>query len=159
MVNTLLEMVDLFQANKIGYCLIGGLAIMLYQGRASTVDIDFYVLVEDLEIVAKLLKKNKYSVKSAGEYQLKAKIGKVPIDLLYADHYVGIDVVKRAIEMKLGDRFVKVATPEDLIVLKTMANRSVDLRDIEELREIYKGKLDEVYIQKKLDQVGKLLSP
>jgi len=82
----------------------------------------------------------------------------VPIDLLYADHYVGADVVHRAVEKKLGNIFIRIATPEDLIVLKSIADRSIDKRDIEELRELFGKKLDEDYIEKKLRYVKKLLS-
>lgn len=149
MLDKLIEVVGIFQANRIGYCLIGGLAMMLHHGRANTVDIDFYVLVDDLKKVKKLLEKNGYDVKDAGEYQLKTKVRGTPIDILFADPYVGEDVVQRAVEKKLGENFVRVATPEDLIVLKTIADRSVDRRDIEELRELFGNLLDEDYIAKK----------
>ena len=34
--------------------------------------------------------------------------------------------------------------------MKTIADRPIDRRDIEELREIFSGKLDEAYILKRL---------
>lgn len=150
MLKTLLKVIELFKSHNIDYCVIGGLAMLLHQGRANTVDIDFYVLVDDLKAVSKLFHENQYPVASAGKFQLKAKVDNVPIDLLYADHYIGSDVVKRGIEKKLGEHFVRVATPEDLIILKTLADRSIDRRDIEELRELFGKRLDEKYIQKKL---------
>lgn len=158
MLNALIKITTLFKNNDINYCVIGGLAMMLYNGRANTVDIDFYVLVDDLKIIKNLLTNHQIPVKSRGEYQLQAKVDGVPIDLLYADHYIGSDVVHRAVEKKLGDKFVRIATPEDIIVLKTLANRSVDRRDIEELRELFGKKLDEKYIQKTIKRINKLLS-
>ncbi len=157
MLDTLIKVLKLFQENKIDYCLIGGLAMMLHQGRANTVDIDFYVLVDDLKKVEKIFKEKNYPVATAGDYQLKAKVDNVPIDLLYADHYIGADVVKRAVEKKLGENFVRVATPEDLIILKTLADRSIDRRDIEELRELFGSLLDEKYIQRKLKKLKEQL--
>jgi len=157
MVETLLFVVDLFDKSEIDYCLIGGLAMMLHHGRANTVDIDFYVAVKDLKSVEALFKKEGFFVRGAGEFQLKAKVNDVSIDLLYADHYLGVDVVHRAVEKKLGERFVRVATPEDLIVLKTLADRSIDRRDIEELRELFRGQLDEAYIAKKITWLKKQL--
>lgn len=157
MLKILLQVIQIFKEEKINYCLIGGLAMMLHNGRANTVDIDFYVLVDDLKAVLQLFTKRKLEAKTAGEYQLKAKIENVPIDILYADHYVGKDVVARAVEKKLGDDFVRVATPEDLIVLKTIADRTVDRRDIEELRELFGKKLDEDYIRHKLAWVEREL--
>ncbi|HCU23692.1 MAG TPA: hypothetical protein DF383_01645 [Deltaproteobacteria bacterium] len=131
--------------------------MLLHNGRASTVDIGFYLLVNDLHEVAKLFKAEKISVKAAGDFQLKTKRKGVAIDLLLADHYAGADVVRRACEKRLGSKWIRVATPEDLIVLKTLADRSIDRRDIEELRELFKGKLDEVYVQKKLKNIGEVL--
>lgn len=157
MLETLIKVVRLFQSHQVDYCVIGGLAMLLHQGRASTVDIDFYVLVDDLKAVSKIFQEKQYPVASAGEYQLKAKVDNVPIDLLYADHYIGSDVVKRAVEKKLGDHFIRVATPEDLIILKSLADRSVDRRDIEELRELFGKRLDEKYIQKKLKRLKEQL--
>ncbi len=155
MVETLFFITELFKKHKIHYCLIGGLAMMLHNGRANTVDIDFYVLVEDLKDVIDVFKEEKIQAESRGEYQVKAKVQGVPIDILYADPYVGSDVVKRAVDKELGNHIVRVATPEDIIILKSIADRTVDRRDIEELRELFKGKLDEDYIRKKLAKIKK----
>ncbi len=157
MVETLFQITELFKKYKIHYCLIDGLAMMLHNGRANTVDIDFYVLVEDLKDVIETLKKEKIQADQRGDYQLKAKINGIPIDILYADQYVGSDVVKRAVDKALGNHIVRVATPEDIIILKSIADRTVDRRDIEELRELFKGKLDENYIQKTLLKIRKEL--
>ncbi|MCB1215414.1 MAG: nucleotidyltransferase, partial [Deltaproteobacteria bacterium] len=89
------------------------------------------------------------------DFQLKTQVDQVPIDILWADPYVGQEVVLRAVAKPLAKHWVRVATPEDLIILKTLANRSIDRRDIEELRELFSRKLDEAYIQKKLQQVQK----
>jgi len=124
--------------------------MMLHHGRANTVDLDFYVMVEALDKLKKILTKEQVSWRSAGEYQVKAKANGIPIDILWADHYIGEAVVHRAIEKQLGNHWVRVATPEDLIILKTLADRSVDRRDIEELRELFRKKLDESYIERQL---------
>ena len=155
MLKTLLEVVELFKAHEIDYCLIGGLAMMLHNGRANTVDIDFYVLVNDLKTLSNLFLQQGFEVKSAGKFQLKAKVKQVPIDLLLADHYVGADVVYRAVEKPLAGTYVRVATPEDLIILKTLADRSIDRRDIEELRELFAEQLNEKYIERKLKKLRK----
>jgi predicted nucleotidyltransferase len=157
MLETLIQVKNIFETHKIDYCLIGGLAVMLHNGRANTVDIDFYVLVNDLKIVQKILKKEGIPTKTAGECQLKALIKETRIDILYSDAYIGEDVVHRAITKKLGENTIRVATPEDLIILKTIADRSIDRRDIEELRELFEGQLDEKYIKRKLAYIQKLL--
>ena len=157
MIEALVKTVKIFKDNNIDYCVIGGLAMLLHSGRASTVDIDFYVLANELKVLSSIFKKQGLSVQKAGDYQLKAKVDDVPIDILLADHYVGKDVVTRSVEKKLGNHFVRVATPEDLIIIKSLADRSIDRRDIEELRELFGNKLDEKYIAKKLKQLRKKL--
>lgn len=157
MVETLFFVIEIFKKHRLDYCLIGGLAMMLHNGRANTVDIDFYVLVDDLKKVLKVLQSEKVACETRGEFQLKAKVDNIPIDILFADHYIGADVVQRAIEKSLGGRFVRIATPEDLIILKSLADRTVDRRDIEELRELFGKTLDEDYIQKKLRELRKKL--
>ncbi len=157
MLESLIAITKIFQKYQVDYCLIGGLAMMLHHGRANTVDIDFYVLVDDLETVMELFKKENVPAETRGEYQLKARINGIQIDILYADHYIGSDVVHRAVEKKLGNDLVRVATPEDIIILKTIANRTIDLRDIEELRELFGKKLDEDYITRKLTWLKKQL--
>lgn len=158
MLETLFTITELFKSNRIGYCLIGGLAMMLYHGRANTVDLDFYVLVKDLKTVRQLFEKKNYKVRDAGQDQLKAKVGSVPIDILRADVYAGADAVKRSVPKRLVGHTVHIATPEDLIILKTIANRSIDRRDIEELRELFGKTLDEKYIKRKLGQLHKILN-
>ncbi len=155
MLEALLRVVELFKKHEIDYCLVGGLAMLLHNGRANTVDIDFYLLVNNLDVVRNLFIEQGCEVRNAGENQLKTKVDNVPIDLLLADHYVGADVVTRAVEKPLGEKFVRVATPEDLIILKTLADRSIDHRDIAELRELYGEQLDEIYIQRKLKKLHK----
>lgn len=157
MVETLLKLIDLFKKYQIDYCLIGGLAVMLHHGRANTIDIDFYVLVRSLKKLSKIFENEKIEHEMKGNYQIRATYEKVPIDILKADHYIGKEVIHRAVEKKIGDHFIKIATPEDLIILKTLADRSIDRRDIEELREIFKGKLDEKYMDKKVKQMQKKL--
>lgn len=153
MLKTLQKIIKIFNEAQVEYCLIGGLAMMLHHGRANTVDIDFYILVENLKEIKDLFKSKNIQVKEAGNFQLKARLNSVPIDLLWADHYLGVEVVYRSVEKKLGDLFVRVATPEDLILLKMIANRSIDRRDVEELRELFKGKLDEKYISRKIKKL------
>lgn len=157
MVEALFQAIAVFEKNGIDYCLIGGLAIMLHNGRANTVDIDFYVVVNDLHQVKDSFQKEGFTVDSRGEFQVQALVKGIRIDILLADHYLGADVVHRAIDKKLGDRFVRIATPEDLIVLKTLADRAIDRRDIEELREIYGATLDENYIIHKVKHIKTMM--
>ena len=57
-------------------------------------------------------------------------------------------------KIKLGTKKVPVATPEDLVVMKTLSDRPIDRRDVSELREIFEGKLNEAYIKKTLKKLS-----
>jgi hypothetical protein len=65
---------------------------------------------------------------------------------LEADQVLGEQVFARSVRKIIVDATANVATPEDLIVLKTLADRPIDRRDIAELREIFGDALDDKYI-------------
>ncbi len=157
MLKALFAMTKLFEKSQIDYCLIGGFAMLLYHGRASTVDLDFYVMVEDFKKVITVLEKAGLKIKKLGDYQLRTRCHETEIDLLLADAYIGHEVIQRALSKSLEGHSIRIATPEDIIILKSLANRSVDRRDIEELRELFGKKLDEAYIERKLKKLKKLI--
>lgn len=156
MLENLDAFIKLLNKHKVKYTLIGGMAILLHGGRATTLDFDFYILAFDFELLQKILKK--YNLKNAGEHQFKVNFKGTPIDILLADPILGEQVIKRSKMKKIGEQSIKVATPEDLILLKSIADRPIDRRDIEELKEIFKEKLDQRYINKELNRLKKLLS-
>ncbi len=147
------EFLKILKSAHLQYCIIGGFAVLLHGGRASTIDLDFYILAKDIDLLKSILKSHRIKMEKKGDFQLIAKFRSVKIDILIAAESIGESVIQRAQIKTLGKSKVSVATPEDLIVLKTIAGRSLDLRDIEELREIFQDHLDEQYIQSQLQKM------
>ncbi len=155
----LLESVSQFAAllkkGKIQFCVIGGVAVLLYGGRASTIDFDLYLLMSDIDRLVGLLEKKEIKFRKLGADQIKVFLPGLTVDILIADQWMGIPALKRAKKIKLGKISLQVASPEDLIVMKTLADRTIDRRDIEELREIFGSKLNEKYIAVQLKLIRK----
>lgn len=150
LINQVQSFVKLLHVNKIHYCIIGGVAVLLHGGRASTVDFDFYILSGDSEKLLKMCKNKKIKIEKLGEYQMRAFYGELRVDILIADPLLGATVIKRANKVILGKTKVSIATPEDLVVMKTLSDRPIDRRDIEEIKEIFGKKLNKNYIKKQL---------
>jgi hypothetical protein len=157
MLDDVAALLEFLKNHKIHYCMIGGMAVLAYGGRASTLDFDFYLLSSDFDRLVKLLKDREIRVLAAGEDQCKARFGALPLDILRADPWLGEGVVRRARRRKFLGKTARIATPEDLIIMKTLADRPIDRRDIAELREIFGDRLDEKYVNAALRRVKKAL--
>ena len=157
MLEKLQELARNLEAEKIPYSLIGGMAVLLYGGRSSTLDFDLYLLIDDWQAVPDRLAKHFESLLPAGADQWKGRFHGIAVDLLRADPWIGKAVIKRARKKNLAGVRMRVARPEDIIILKTLADRPVDRRDIEELKEIFGATLDKKLIRNELARVRRLL--
>jgi len=77
----------------------------------------------------------------------------VRVDLIVAEtpEYAGI--VERAVNRRIDGVTVRVASCEDLILLKLVAGRAIDLADAKELLAINRDALDDKYLK---DQAGRM---
>ena len=87
------------------------------------------------------------------DHQLRLTFAGIQIDVLEADAVLGATIFGRSVRRKIVNAECHVATPEDIIILKTLADRPIDRRDVAELREIFAGALNETYISSTLKQV------
>jgi hypothetical protein len=127
------DAVSLFRELKIGYALVGGLAAMVHGRSRYTEDVDFVAEPDHADILAEhpeTMKRHGFDPTST--WKLYHRSG-IDIDLWKDDHTPGI--VQRAVRRKLGDRFVKVAEPHDLIAMKLRADRPQDDYDIAQILE------------------------
>jgi hypothetical protein len=77
----------------------------------------------------------------------------IQVDILEADPITTESIFKRSIRRVIVTAECNVAFPEDLIILKTIADCPIDRRDIAELREIFASSLDELYISDTLKKL------
>ncbi len=146
------DVVRLFEGIGCGYVVIGGIAVLLHGGRASTIDFDLYILADDFKRVEKHLTDNGCNITMKADHQLRLTFAGIQIDVLEADAVLGANIFARSVRRKIVTAECNVATPEDIIILKTLADRPIDRRDVAELREIFAGALDETYISTTLNK-------
>lgn len=142
-----------FEKEKVNYGLIGGFAMGAMGIMRSTMDLDFLVDGNDLEKVAKIMRKYGYNCayksKDVSQYVATAKIfGE--IDFLLALRPISREMLARAKRVMTfeGRLNLKVLAPEDIIGLKTQAianNPSRETRefaDIEIIMDYFGARLD-----------------
>lgn len=76
------------------------------------------------------------------------------LDILLTDSPFNEDVVRRATTVEVLGTEVPVATPEDLLLMKTEANRPVDLDDAIAIKDAFAGRLDLAYLRSQADRLG-----
>jgi len=129
--HALIDAVELFRELKIGYALVGGLAAMVYGRARYTEDVDFVAQPDHEATLADhpdAMKRHRFDPSCI--YTLYHDSG-IQIDLWKDEHAAGI--VERRVRRKVGDRFVHVAEPHDLIAMKLRADRPQDDYDISEI--------------------------
>lgn len=148
------------------YCLIGGLAAGRWGEARFTHDIDVVVKTGfgcETEFVKPLLKKFKRRFADAAEF---AKANRIV--LVTAKNGIGIDISLGGLEFEeqmlsrakltkilSGVKF-RTAQPEDIIVMKSIAGRPIDVKDIEGIIAGQGKSLDLKYIRRWLTELAEL---
>ena len=129
-----------FHELEIQYAVIGGFALGLHGLIRATVDMDFLVLVDDLEKVNGILTKyhyrRVYHSREVSQYVSDLKpFGS--IDLLHAHRHRARSMLKRLQRVSLpGDAQICVAIPEDIIGMKVQALVNDPSRELSEWNDI-----------------------
>ena len=169
--DTLLDFVDLFNELKLHYAVMGGLAVRAYSIPRSTWDVDLTVAIErkDLPRFFEAVESRGYSIPEAysrgwvdqvaGMPLVKFKTycdsGMVDVDVFLAENEFQKSFLSRSQIMSTEVGAVSIVTPEDLILLKLIANRPRDLIDVADLLFI-QGPLDESYLKQWGKRLGVL---
>ena len=154
-----LDFLDILADLRIDYALIGGVAVGFWSQERFTKDIDFTVALNEalwLELEAYL--KNSGDVRidliatdkenAPGlPYLIRLKFKEAFIDLIVSLTDFQKSLLQRKIPVDFSGKKIFIASPEDIIVSKLIANRSQDLVDIESL-VTHLENLDSAYIEK-----------
>lgn len=143
----------LLSETEIAYALIGAYAVNVYLEPRNTADVDLVVQAteDNVEALKDILQASSFSI----QFEHKTDEAPVPdiIRFKSADHTLVVDVQisKTDFQREVIDRAVdvegfRVATAEDLIVMKLIANRVKDRIDLEGL--ITLPEIDWKYVQK-----------
>jgi hypothetical protein len=153
----LFHFLDLLETHGIPYALIGGLAVSALGRERFTKDVDFTISIDESQAktLEKLFKGDPIYKVHLISFISSPKIPdmfrifwrETPVDLLVANTDFQKEIVQRALSETVAGRTIKIATPEDLIVLKLLADRPQDQADISVLLKRYQ-RLDWAYIEK-----------
>jgi predicted nucleotidyltransferase len=136
---------------RASYALIGGFAVACHGLPRATQDIDFVISVPSRSLPGLLEKFSQrgfaFDLKQVireleVDHISKVRCGRIRVDLLDAVLPVFRRVVERAVSFQIRGQAVRVASPEDLIVLKMIASRSSDLDDVRSILAAKRDSLD-----------------
>lgn len=118
------EVVGAFESDGIQYALIGGFAMALRGVQRATVDLDFILLLDDVEKADGILARHGYRrvfrSENVSHYLADAEWGR--IDILHAFRKPSLGMLDRAERVAIdADLSLRVVHVEDLIGLKVQA--------------------------------------
>lgn len=162
----LLQAARFFQAEAIPHMLVGGLANAVWGEPRATVDVDFTVWVEEarLAVVVERL---------AGVFRPLPEdplgfVQQTRVLPLESQHQVRVDVIfgllpferealARSIRVDIAGFAVPVVSPEDLVLMKIISERSQDLGDARAVIQRQRGRLDLDYLRPRVQELSRLL--
>jgi len=164
--STLARTIDELNAASIPYMLIGGLALSAWGLPRATLDIDLTLWVpsDGLDQVCDSLC-SRYRPRVADPRAFVGKTRVLPvttnagvrIDFLFAAFPFEKEMVERAPLRQLGDVAVRVATLEDLILLKLPSSRVRDRDDVRLILNAHRKGLEWDYLQSVADSLAEAL--
>jgi hypothetical protein len=158
-----LEVQDFCLSNQWKFCFIGGIALQRWGEPRITQDIDLTIFTDfrnEEKFVEILLSKYASRISEPMKFAMQNRVillesgNKIGIDISLAGLSYEKELIDRAGYFAFFDEIeLLTCTAEDLIVLKTFANRFKDWGDVESIVIRQKGKLDIDYILKHLQSL------
>ncbi|MEW6556788.1 MAG: DUF6036 family nucleotidyltransferase [Elusimicrobiota bacterium] len=146
---------NLLKKTKTPYILIGGLAAGVLGQPRFTQDADFLIFLDrnKLSGFLEIAKKEglKFDKKKVERTILERGVFRLFLGNYHADFIInalnfGKSVLKRKIAIKFFNRLVAFPTPEDLILIKIIAGRELDLIDVKNIILRNAEKIDKKYL-------------
>jgi flagellar biosynthesis regulator FlaF len=169
LVDALWASLDVLEKRNIPYVVMGGLAVRVHGIPRATYDVDFtialarellpslYDALEDIGLAIPEVYRSGWVDQVAGMPFVKARLyvdGKsTDVDMFLAEAPYQADLLARRVESVIFDRKVWIASVEDLVLLKLIANRLRDQADIADIRMV-QGSLDEAYMRRWAPALG-----
>ena len=147
------QAVRMLEQHGYRYALIGGVALSQWGVVRATYDVDFKILVPDLDFDSV-----RANLRAAFPMRARAHVPENPfivaveIDGVIVDFLLTLPgyeelIIERAVKRDLGGWSIWICSAEDLIIQKAVAGRSKDWPDIEAVLIEQYGKLDYAYIE------------
>lgn len=166
----LLSMVDVCRRYELDYAVMGGIAVRVHGIPRPTYDVDLEVAITDeqLQYFFDDAEAMGYEVPSIYRTGWRDQIGSMPVvkmktylaegqsvdvDLFLTETDFQQSVMARRQAVEFEGRELYFVTPEDLILLKLIANRARDLGDVADVLFV-QGALDEAYMRQWAEHLG-----
>lgn len=159
LINHLREIISFLNENDYEYALAGGLAFSALVEPRATVDIDILISIDESKLkdfIGKI--KKRYSNMIVHESPMEfsgIKIWRttaidndkeIVIDFLLVESEFHKSAIRRSSEITFIDMELRVISLEDLIILKTLSDRTQDKADLERIFETMKDEIDYEYL-------------
>lgn len=159
----LLDIVDLCDELQLEYVILGGIAVRVHGIPRPTYDVDFQMSADEslLDRFFDQAEARSYEISSIYRTGWRDEVGAMPLvkmhTFLAAGQSVDVDIfinetafqnslMRRRLSIEFEGRQLFFVTPEDLILLKLIANRPRDLGDVGDIL-FTQGQLDELYMK------------
>lgn len=150
LVRSLETLLKFLREAHVKHIVIGGVAAGLLGKPRFTADIDTLIFLKEDALKDFLKKAEKQGIiprienaldfaRSKRVLLLKHKATGVNIDLSLGILPFEIESLKRAIVFNLGNLKIPLPTPEDIIIMKAVAHRPIDLQDIKNILLVNPG--------------------
>jgi len=142
------DLVKWLEAEHVRYAVIGGLAVSIVSQPRPTVNVDLVVWLDPEEWGDFLESAKQYGLEARTPDALAFAQKRRVLLMQHIDSGIGIDVsfgalpfelemIDRAERVSFGNVTLPVATAEDVIIMKIIAHRKQDLRDIENIIRVH----------------------
>jgi len=163
--NALLKVLE---RNEVSYVMIGGIAVRAHAIPRNTIDLDLMISVEseDFLPIFAALEKVGFEIPEPYLHGWVDRVKEMPVvktkfyvagrgidvDLFLVESEFQKSIMARRIAVEVTDRKYWIATPEDLVLLKLLANRPRDRLDVADLFFIT-SQLDLTYLRNWADRL------
>jgi hypothetical protein len=165
------EIIDSLDAQRVDYVVMGGLAVRALAIPRPTNDVDLTILCSREKLSGLLSNWQSKSIQVPEIYltgwldrvadmplvKLKTQISpehSVDLDIFLCETEFQRSLISRRIQAEIDDqRSIWIVSPEDLVLLKLIANRPRDLIDVADVLFV-QGQLDEAYMKHWADRLG-----
>ncbi len=144
---------ELAEASGFRFAIIGGVARGVWASPRATLDVD--VLMDSVSVAPALnhasaaglvaIQEEVDALARSGMTRLRLPdfaSGAIRLDVIAADHPYYVRVIDRGRSVMLAGVAVNVAAPEDILLLKILADRTQDRADVEAIIEAQLPELD-----------------
>lgn len=132
------------EAERVPHATIGGVAVSLLAQPRTTEDIDAVIWLEVERWESFLSAGEKYGIvprisdpldfaRKSRVLLLRHQPTGIGIDLSCGALPFELELIKRAVNIRIGDLTLQIPTPEDLVITKAVAQRPQDLADIDSI--------------------------